>query len=190
MKLRSVLRTAGGLATSFALLFLFASPVVKAQSADSEEISRLLTEAQHYATQATDDAATLESYTRSTASWQSHSVRLAEMADHVNAMGKVNKQLSDLSSQGSPWQQKAISQIDSLLRDTAAQLTATINHLKDNQSKIHLQPYRDYVASTYERANKTAQMIRDFVEYDKATSKAEALEQKLELSETEKVTKS
>jgi hypothetical protein len=76
------------------------------------------------------------------------------------------------------------------LRDTAAQLTTTINHLKDNQSKIRLQPYRDYVASTYERAHRTAQMIRDFVEYDKATSKAEALEQKLELSETEKVTKS
>jgi hypothetical protein len=72
------------------------------------------------------------------------------------------------------------------LRDTAAQLTTTINHLKDNQSKIRLQPYRDYVASTYERAHRTAQMIRDFVEYDKATSKAEALEQKLELSETEK----
>jgi len=190
MKLQSIPRPSGSFVASFALLLLFASPVVKAQSADSEEISRLLTEAQHYAALATDDAATLESYTRGTSTWVSHSARLAEMADHVNALGKVNKQLNDLSSQGSPWQQKAISQIDSLLRDTAAQLTATINHLKNNQSKIHLQPYRDYVASTYERAEKTAQMIRDFVEYDKATSKAEALEQKLELSDEEKVTKS
>lgn len=190
MKLHSVLRTSGRLAIPFALLLVFASPVLRAQSADSEEISKLLMEAEHYAALATDDAATLESYTRSTSSWESHSARLAEMTDHVNAMGKVNKQLSDLSSQGSPWQQKAIAQIDTLLRDTAAHLTATINHLKDNQSKIHMQPYRDYVASTYERANRTAQMIRDFVEYDKATSKAEALERKLELSEAEKVTKS
>ena len=97
----------------------------------------------------------------------------------------MNKQLNDLSSQGSPWQQKAISQIDSLLRDTAAQLTATIKHLRDNQSRIHLQPYIDYAHGSYERASKTAQMISDFVEYDKATSKAEALEQKLELSKAD-----
>lgn len=190
MKLQSILRTSGGFAIPLALFLVFASPVIRAQSADSEEISKLLTEAEHYAALATDDAATLESYTRSTNSWESHSVRLAEMADHVNAMGKLNKELNDLSSQGSPWQQKAISQIESLLRDAAAQLSGTINHLKDNKSKIHLQPYRDYVASTYERANRTAQMIRDFVEYDKATSKAEALEQKLEFSDAEKVTKS
>ena len=185
MKLRSILRTSGGLAASLALLLFFASPVLKAQTADSEEISKLLTQAEDHATLAADDAATLESYTRSTNSWQSHSAKLAEIAEHINALGKVNKQLNDLSSQGSPWQQKAISQIDSLLRDTAAQLTATIKHLRDNQSRIHLQPYIDYAHGSYERASKTVQMISDFVEYDKATSKAEALEQKLELSKAD-----
>jgi hypothetical protein len=190
MKLRSVLRTSGGFAASLALLLLLSSPVIKAQTADSEEISKLLTEAEDHATLAADDAATLESYTRSTVSWQSHSAKLAEIADHVNALGKVNKQLNDLSSQGSPWQQKAIGQIDSLLRDMAAQLTATIDHLKNNQSRIHMQPYRDYAHASYERASQTAHVISDFVEYDKASSRAEALEQKLELSEAEKADKS
>jgi hypothetical protein len=185
MKLRSIICTSGGFATSLALLLLLASPVIKAQTADSEEISKLLTQAEGHATLAADDAATLESFARSKLSWQSHSVQLAEIADHINALGKVNKQLNDLSSQGSPWQQKAIRQIDSLLRDTATQLTATINHLKDHPSRIHLQPYVDYVHGSYERANTTAHMIRDFVEYDKATSKAEALEQKLELSKAD-----
>jgi len=190
MKLRSILRTSGGLAASLALLLFFASPVLKAQTADSEEISKLLTEAEDHAVLAADDAATLESYTRSSASWQIHSVKLAEIADHVNALGRVNKQLNDLSSQGSPWQQKAIGQIDSLLRDTAAQLTATHNHLRDNQSKIHQQPYIDYAHGSYERASKTAQMISAFVEYDKATSKVDALEEKLQMSEAENADKS
>ena len=185
MKLRSLLRTSGGFAASLALLLVLASPAIKAQTADSEEISKLLTQAEDHAALAADDAATLESYTRSSVSWQAHSAKLAEIAEHINELGKANKQLNDLSSQGSPWQQKAISQIDSLLRDTAAQLTATINHLSDNQSRIHLQPYIDYAHGSYERASKTAQMISDFVEYDKATSKAEALEQKLELSKTD-----
>jgi hypothetical protein len=190
MRLRSILRTSGGFAASLALLLVFASPVTRAQTADSEEISKLLTQAESHATLAADDAATLESYTRSRLTWQSHTAKLAEIAEHTNQLGKVNKQLNDLSLQGSPWQQKAIGQIDSLLRDTAAQLTATIKHLNDNQSKVHLQPYVDYAHGSYERARKTAQMVKDFVEYDKATATAEALEQKLELSEAEKVTKS
>ena len=60
MKLRSILRTSCGLAASFALLLFFASPVLKAETADSEEISKLLTEAENHAALAADDAATLE----------------------------------------------------------------------------------------------------------------------------------
>ncbi len=190
MKLRSVLRATAGLAASLALLLLISSPVVKAQTADSEEISKLLTDAEDHATLAAHDAEMLDSYTRSTISWKSHSVKLAEIADHVNEMGKVNKQLADLRSQGSPWQQKAIGHIDFLLRDLAAQLTATIDHLNNNQSRVHMQPYRDYAHASYERASETAHVISDFVEYDKASSKAEALEQKLELSESDSADKS
>jgi len=40
-----------------------------------------------------------------------------------------------------------------------------------------------YARATYDRASRTAQMISDFVEYDKASAKAESLEQKLELDE-------
>ncbi len=190
MELRSILRTSVGLAASLALLLFFASPVMKAQTADSEDISKLLTEAENHAVLAVDDAATLESYTRSSASWQIHSDKVVQIVEHINALGKVNKQLNDLSPQGSPWQQKAISQIDSLLRDTAAQLSATINHLRDNQSRIHQQPYIDYAHGNYERASRTAQMISDFVEYDKAKSKVDALEEKLQLSDAEKADKS
>jgi hypothetical protein len=191
MKLRSVLRNSASLA-ALAMFFVLASPFVAAQSADSKpdskEISNLLLEAKSHAVLVADDAAILESYTRtrSGVSWQAHSAKLAAMADHVNALGAVNKQLRDLNSEGSPWQKAAIGRIDPLLRDMAAQLTLTIKHLNAHQSKVHLQPYRDYVQASYERASRTAQMISDFVEYDRATSKADALEQKLELSEAEK----
>lgn len=190
MKLRSVLRAAGGFAASFALLMLMSSPVVKAQTADSEEISKLLTQAENHANLAAYDAEILESYTRSTMAWQSHNLKLTEIAEHVNELGKVSKQLDDLSSQGSPWQQKAIGHIDFLLRDLAAQLTATIDHLKNNQSRIQMQSYRDYARASYELASETAHVITDYVEYDKASSKSKALEQKLELSESQHADKS
>lgn len=67
----------------------------------------------------------------------------------------------------------------------ANHLTATINHLKDHQSQIHMQPYRDYARANHDLASTTAAVIKDFVEYDKAKSTTEALEQKLELSRDE-----
>ena len=45
-----------------------------------------------------------------------------------------------------------------------------------------MQAYRDYVQASYELANKTAGMIRDFVDYDEAQSKAASLEAKLNLA--------
>ncbi len=185
MKLRTVLRTAGGFAASFGLLLLLSSPVIHAQTADSEEISKLLTAAEDHATLAAHDAEILDSYTRSAISWKTHNVKLAEIAENVNELGKINKQLDDLKSQGSPWQQKAIGHIDLLLRDLAAQLTATIDHLKNNQSRVHMQPYRDYAHASYERATETARVISDYVEYDKVSARAEDLEMKLELPESQ-----
>lgn len=168
-----------------ALFFTMASRTLSAQSPDSAEISKLLAQAKSHAVLAEDDAATLDSYTGSKLSWQSHREALNEMRGHVNALGKVSKQLIDERAKGSKWQQKAIDQIDPLLREMAARLSATIKHLGENSPRIHMPAYREYVHANYEVANKTAGMIRDIVEYDEAQSRAESLEAKLELKETE-----
>ena len=68
----------------------------------------------------------------------------------------------------------------------AEHLTATIKHINDSPSRVHMPPYQEYVHANYEFASKTAAMIRDFVDYDEAQSRAESLEAKLELSTSEK----
>ena len=60
-------------------------------------------------------------------------------------------------------------------------LSTTIKHLNDNPSHIHMQPYRDYASATYDLVSRTASVVRDFVEYGKAKSRAEDLEHKLEV---------
>ena len=185
MKLRTVLFRIGTVAAS-ALVFIVTAQRMPAQGADSEEISKLLTEAKSHAVLAEDDAESLESYAHNHRSWQLHGYKLDAIRGHVNELGKVSKQLVDLRPQGSPWQQAAIDQIDPLLREMATQLTVTINHLRENQSQVQMQAYRDYAHGCYELAAKTAGMIRDFVEYDKAKSKAEVLETKLALQTAEK----
>jgi hypothetical protein len=180
MKLQSIFRISASLA-GLALLLTIGSSNLAAQKPDSEEISALLSQAKSHAVQAEDDAANLEAFTRSRVSWKLHGESLERIKQHVNSLGVVSKQLTDLRDQGSPWQQKAINQIDPLLREMATSLDTTIKHLNENQSNVHMLPYRQYTAANHDLAEKLAEVIKDFVEYDEAQSKPEALEQKLEL---------
>lgn len=179
MKVKRMVR----LAEVFAVVTILAtSPaLLRAQSSDSAAVSKLLSEAKSHAIQAEEHAATLKSYTASRLSWESHASQLNAMRLHVNDLGKVVSELNDAPPTASPWQQVAIDRINPLLREMADQLTSTIKHLDSHKSQIHMQQYRDYTEANYELASRTAAMISDLVEYGKAKSKAESLEQKLEL---------
>jgi hypothetical protein len=185
MKGRTMLYRFGALA-ALALIFAMGSRMMPAQSADSEEISKLIEQAKIHVVFLEDDAATLDSFTRSKLSWQAHLSQLNVIREHINALGKVNKELTDQRAMGSPWQQKAIDQIDPLLREMADLLTTTIKHGNERPSRLHMPAYRNYVHANYELASKTAGMIRDFVDYDEAQSKAQSLEAKLDLPTSEK----
>lgn len=180
MKTGSVLRISAGLAV-FALLLAIRVPFAVAQNSDSAKISQLFSEAEHHAVLLDDDAATLESFTRSKVGWQTHGSQLESIKTHVNNLGKVTAQLNDLRSEGSPWQQQAIDQLNPLLQEMADHLTATINHLNENQNRVHMPAYQDYAHGNYELASRISQMIKDFVEYDQAKAKSQSLGQKLEL---------
>jgi hypothetical protein len=154
-----------------------------AQTSGSDQISDLLKQAKSHAVMAEDDAAKLKSYAWSKVSWQSHAAQLDRIKGHINELGQLNKQLSDSRAEGSPWQQEAIDQIDPQIREMADLLTATIKHLNNNQSHVHMQPFQDYPKANAELTSRFAKLIDDFVDYDAAKSKAEFLERKLELPE-------
>lgn len=179
MKIQSIFRnfSLGALALALAT----GTSIGFAQTADSEQISNLLSQAKRHAVLAEHDAATLESYTRSKVSRQLHAKQLQRIKEHVNELGELNKQLNDSRAEGSPWQQTAIDQVDLRLREMANLLTVTINHLNDNPSQVHMQAFQDYVKANCELTSRIAKMIDDFVDYDEAKSRAESLEQKLEL---------
>jgi hypothetical protein len=65
----------------------------------------------------------------------------------------------------------------------ATNLTGTIQHLNQNPSGVRMQPFRQYTRTNYELAKRTADLIRDFVDYDEAKANVESLEQKLEIAQ-------
>jgi hypothetical protein len=171
-----------GLFGALALACAIGARAMPVQTPDSDEISKLLVEAKSHAILAENDASELDSFARSRMTWESHVHKLRNIREHVNELGKVCKQISDIRDEGSSWQQSAIDQIDPLLREMANQLTVTINHLNDNRSHVHMSAYRGYAHANYKAAARTAQMIRDFVDYDDARSKADDLEAKLDIA--------
>jgi hypothetical protein len=167
-------------AAMFALL-LSSSLILIAQKADSAQVSKLLTEIKEHSSLAAHDAELLDSYTRSQVSWKLHAYSLAEIKEHVNDLGRDFNEAQRLREEGSPWQQQAIDQIEPLLKGMAAHLSATIEHLNNNQGRVRMQPYVDYVRANQEYATKTSALIHDFVDYGDAKAKSEQLEQKLQL---------
>ena len=170
------------LASVALLMWMAGSSYAAAQTQDSAQISQLLREAQTYAIQAERDATELESFTHSKLSWQTHAQQLDRIRENVNKLGKLHQQVTDMQEDGSPWQQEAIQQIDPVLREMADVLTTTIQHLSDNRAHIQFPQYQEYARANAELSSKMAHMISDYVAYDKAKSRAEALEKKLEMS--------
>jgi hypothetical protein len=164
------------------LTILFPVSLLAAQNPDSAAVSRLMDQVRSHAALADNDAATLESYTRSKLSAQTHATQINQMREHVNNLINDANELKSMRDEASPWQQEAIDRIDQILPVMAAHLTAVIEHFNDNRVQIHMQPYRDYVVANQQMIGKAHQMISDLVEYGEARAKADTLERELELT--------
>jgi uncharacterized phage-associated protein len=84
--------------------FLGTSVIARAlDKPDSEEVSKLLSEAKTMAFQVKEDAETMESFTRTNVSWQSHASAIAQIKEHINSLsGQVDK-LKAVRNSASPW---------------------------------------------------------------------------------------
>lgn len=155
---------------------------IAAQNPDSSNINVLLQNAKEHAVQAHADAEKIESFTRSRLSWRTHSDQIARMRENINEMGKDVGALSAARAEGSLWQQDAIDHIDPLLQSMADHLSAMIQHLNENQNRVHMPPYIDYAKANYQLSEKLLATINDYVDYAEAKSQTDALEQKLALA--------
>ena len=168
----------------FAIACLLAPPpagAVDKAKLDSEEVSKLLSEAKTEALELKKDAQEMESFTRSKLSWESHAATVERIKEHVNAVGRLVTKLNDARAAASPWQEQAIEQITPLLREMAVNTEATIKLLNANKHRLHTPEYKEYLTTNYEVAMELAALVTDFVDYGKAKNKFEHLRDKLEI---------
>ena len=160
--------------------FLFASSSVKAgEIPDSEQVSKLLSDAKSMSYQLKEDAVMMETFTRQTMTWQGHSAALATIRDHANALGKQSQKLKEMKATASPWQKTAIDRMQPYLDELSGYITAAIEHVNDKQHT--LLEYNDYLEANADYATDLANMIANFVDYGKARQRVDRLGAKLEV---------
>ena len=176
-------RSIAWMGTSTLLLagFLVAPSTINAAEApDSEQVSKLLSEAKTLAFQVKEDAVTMESYTRMNVSWESHAVAIDQIKEHINALGRQVTKLKEARNTASPWQMAAIDRIGPFLDELGGYTAAVIEHLK-GQPRHTPDEYKDYLEANADYATDLAGMIADFVDYGRARQRLERLATKLEI---------
>jgi hypothetical protein len=162
--------------------FFTAAPIVAAaETPDSEQVSKLLSEAKTTAYQLREDAVSMESFTRVDVSWAGHADAISLIKEHINAMAKVVAKLRDARSTASPWQKTAIDRINPYLDELGGYTSAAIEHINGNHSAHSMLEYKDYLEANADYASDLAAMIGNFVDYGRSKHRMDRLGGKLEV---------
>jgi len=127
------------------------------------------------------DAEELKSFTRSNLHWQTHAAKVEEIKKHVNKSGELLAKMQNARSTASPWQQQTIDRIEPMLKDIAATVESTIEHLNKRPQQLQTAPYKAYAEANATLTADLAEVISDYVEYGKARNRSEELAEKLEV---------
>jgi hypothetical protein len=85
------------------------------------------------------------------------------------------------SHMASPWQQQAIREVTPMVEELGSYITMTIYHLGEDPDRLIFTSFREYVAANAGLDSDIAQLISDYVEYDKAKQAVEELSFEIEL---------
>lgn len=165
-------------------LVAFSHAARAASPPDSEHVTRLLSDVKTQAVILSVDADTMEGYSRSGASWQSHASVISQMREHINKAGRELSELQDLRTSASPWQMKAIDRIRPPLQELANGTEREIKFISDNPERLSQGQYKEYLEANADVSSELAGMVGNYVDYGKTKNRLEMLAAKLELPAT------
>ena len=154
------------------LVLLLAQTSAMAAAAD---VTALFQQARSLAVQLNRDAATMESFTRSNLSWQTHSAQITTIRDHINNAGSILSQMQAARGDAKPWHQDAIDGITPLLKEMASNTDGIISHLNENPRRLRDPNYVQFVRSNSQSARQLSTAIGNIVDFDNTRSRMEEL---------------
>jgi hypothetical protein len=181
---KGTLRFAAGALATLLLLLLssVALPAASPSKEENPEVTRLLAQARDEAAVLSKDADEMEGLIRTDVSWQTHAAMLENVKEHVNNLAHTIEKINAARDSASDWQKQAIDRAMPLLKDLAANTTAAINHLNQNQLRPVSGSYPEYLKENAETAHELSSMISSFVRYGETRAKLDKLEHRLEVA--------
>lgn len=177
------MRKSIGLIASVALVLGgFAFTMSAADKPDSEEVSKMLSDARTMAFQLKDDAQTMATFTGMKVSWATHRDAIAQIKEHANALAKQVDKLKAAKETASPWQKTVIDRIDPFMNEMQGYSEAVIESLNKHPERLSTPEYKDYLEANADYAGDLASMISDFVDYGRTKDRLQRLSDKLEVS--------
>ena len=181
MSILMSIRASSLAATMLAGWAVLSTPAFAAAAPESDRVTQILSDAKMQAFQLREDADKLESFTRSTASWESHSEVVTRVREDVNRMGSLLAKLEAERAGGAVWQQTAIDRVTPVAKELASNTTAAIDHITQQPRRLNTPDYQNYLEAIADAANNLAATITNFVDYGKTRQRLERLATKLEL---------
>jgi len=152
-----------------------------ADTPDSEQVNKLLSDAKTQAFQLKEDAGTMQFLSTTGVTWQDHAAIVNEIKEHVNSAGRILAKLEDARAKASPWQATAIDRVKPLLKELASNTDTIIAYLNKNPGRLQTAEYKDYLEANSDNAEELLGLITDFVNYGKTKHRLERLQGKLEV---------
>ena len=148
-----------------------------------KETGELLTEIRKETAQLRPYPYTLGTFTcRPQYSWQCNDTFLERAKGHIIAVGELIAELQHIRPFVLPWQQQAISEVNSHARQVAASIRAAIFHLRENQNRLFVSEYRDHLTTIANHSGDMKQAVDKFLDYEKTQQKFQQLQNELELA--------
>jgi hypothetical protein len=166
-------------------LLVLLSAQTSAVAQTNTDVTALFQEARTTAAQLSRDATTMESFTRSNLTWQSHSAQIKLIKEHINKAGSTLSQMQAARAGAKPWHQDAIDGITPTLKQLAANTESIIDALNQTPRWLKDPTYIQYLKSNQQLANDLSAAVSNVVDYDSTKTRMEGLQGKLGQSKLE-----
>jgi hypothetical protein len=144
-------------------------------NAADQDVDQLLQQARTQALQLRRDSSTLETFSRSSVSWRSHTTQINAIRTHVNQLGQTLSQLQAARDSAGKAYQQAIDRIQPILQELASNTTAIIDHLNQNPRNLTDPTYRQFLRANSDLAANLAQETSDIVAFASAQRRFDEL---------------
>ena len=99
----------------------------------------------------------------------------------MNVVGERIGNLQQMRHSVLPWQQRAITEVNSHAKRVAESIQAAIVDLRENQNRLFVSEYREHLTTIANHSGEMKHTVDKFLDYEKTPKEAQRLQYEMQL---------